>query len=75
MKKVQFTVEEFNIINGELELNLETNNTEVSNDDLLKIYDYAIDNELLSLATNVLTKCDDDNFDVMYDIKNDQLIY
>lgn len=75
MKKIQFTVEELDIINSELGLNLESNNTEVSNDDLLKIYDYAIDNKLLSLATNLLTKCDDDSFETIYDIKNDQLIY
>lgn len=75
MKKIYFTVDEFNLINSELELNLETNHTEITNEQMLVIYDYAIENDLLVLGDKILSKLDDDYITPILDIKNDQLIY
>lgn len=75
MNKIYFTVDEFNLINSELELNLETNHTEITNEQMLVIYDYAINNDMLSLAEKVLSKLDDESFEPFLSIKNDQLIY
>lgn len=75
MNKFYFTVDEFNLINSELELNLETNHTEITNEQMLVIYDYAINNDNISLAEKVLSKLDDESFEPFLSIKNDQLIY
>lgn len=54
MRKVTFNIDEFNLINGELELNIESNETTLTNEQIITIYDYAIEHEMIVLAQKVL---------------------
>lgn len=54
MRTVIFNIDEFNLINGELELNIESNETTLTNEQIITIYDYALEHEMLALAQKVL---------------------
>lgn len=60
MRKVTFNNEEFNLINTELKLNIETKETTLTNEEIIKIYDYSLEHDMIDLAQKVLKIYDGD---------------